>query len=249
MKTAIITGASGAIGSAIAMEFAKRGYHLCLGYHKNEDGIKMLESRLKELYKLHDPCFEFFSFQADLSDYHQANTMVKACIERLKQVDVLVNNAGISHYGLFTDMSEKEWDYVMNTNLKSVFNMSHHAVKHMLSQKSGAIVNISSIWALTGASMEVAYSASKAGMDGFTKALAKELAPSGIRVNSVACGVIDTEMNANFSKEEMQMLIDDIPLMRLGTPEDVAQAVYFLASEASGFMTGEVLNLTGGHYC
>lgn len=248
MKTVLITGASGGIGGEIAKKFARNGYHLCLGYHKNESAALTLKGEIEDMIAQSGGSNEIMIFSSDISNYDEANSMVEACIDRFDKIDVLVNNAGISLYKLFTDMDEKDWDMVMNVNLKSVFNMSRHVLKYMLPEKSGAIINISSIWGLTGACMEVAYSSSKAGVDGLTKALAKELGPSNIRVNSVACGVIDTPMNARFSKEEIDDLVREIPLMRLGRPCDVADAVFFLAEDA-GFITGEILNVTGGHYC
>ena len=161
-------------------------------------------------------------------------------------VDILVNNAGISHIGLFTDMTPEQWQHVLNVNLGSVLNCTHLAVPAMVHNKTGVILNISSMWGEAGASCEAVYSVSKGGINAFTKAMAKELGPSGIRVNAIACGVIDTEMNACFSEEERAELADEIALMRFGKPEEVGRFALTLASESASFLTGQIITLDGG---
>lgn len=171
--------------------------------------------------------------------------MFEAASKRFGGVDILINNAGICHSGLLSDMTDTDWDRVIGTNLSSVFYCSKKAIPYMVSKKSGSIVNVSSVWGLYGASCEVAYSASKGGMNAFTKALAKELAPSGIAVNALALGVIDTDMNRHLSDEDKKALVDQIPADRLGTPEEVADAVYHL-SKMPTYLTGQIISMDGG---
>ena len=165
-------------------------------------------------------------------------------INKYKKIDVLINNAGISTHNLFTDITDEEWDRTINTNLNSVFYMSQETVKYMIKQKEGSIINISSIWGIVGASCEVAYSVSKAGIDGMTKALAKELGPSNIRVNSIAPGLIDTDMNNDLTKEELDNIINETPLCRIGKPEDIAKCIKWLVEDE--FTTGQVISINGG---
>lgn len=185
-------------------------------------------------------------FKADVSKQDQVKAMFDFCMDRFGSIDVLVNNSGISYEGLITDMDEEDWDRIIDTNLKSVFLCSKEALKHMISNHSGKIINISSMWGQVGASCEVAYSASKAGMIGFTKALAKEVGPSGINVNAIAPGVIMTDMMKDFDQSDIDYLKDETPLMRLGQPEDIANLVSFLVSDKADFITGQVLASNGG---
>ncbi len=239
-KTAIITGGSRGIGAATAEIFAEAGYAVVINYHRSEDAALMLRDRLRKTYP------ETEVFCTDVSTSEGADALVKYASERFGSVDVLVNNAGIAHAGLFTDMTDDEYRRIMSVDLDGAFFCSRAAAKEMIRAHSGAIVNISSMWGLVGASCEVAYSAAKAGVIGLTKALAKELGPSGIRVNCVAPGVIATEMNSHLSDEDIAALADETPLSRIGEPHEVAEAVLFLASEKAAFITGQTLSCDGG---
>ena len=235
-KTVLVTGASRGIGKAIAYEFARNNYHLYLTCKTN---ITLLENLKNELEK------EFsiicHVFQCDMGNMDE----VEQLFQKIPSLDVIINNAGISHVGLLTDMSEKEWRNVMSTNLDSLFYTSKFGIPKMLSKHKGRIINISSIWGNVGASMEVAYSASKGAVNSFTKALAKELAPSNIQVNAIACGMIDTDMNACFSEEDLHYIIEEIPADRMGKPEEVARLCHML-SEAPEYMTGQIITMDGG---
>ncbi len=235
-KTALITGASRGIGKAIAYEFARNGYTLYLTCKNN---IVLLEKLKKELE--HHFLIECHIFQCDMGNVKE----VEKLFQMISSLDVIVNNAGISHVGLLTDMSDEEWHNVMSTNLDSLFYTSKFGVPKMLACHKGKIINISSIWGNVGASMEVAYSASKGAVNSFTKALAKELAPSNIQVNAIACGMIDTDMNACFSEEDLHYIIEEIPADRIGQPKEVAKLCYMLA-EAPEYLTGQIITIDGG---
>lgn len=236
----LITGASRGIGKAIATRFAQEGYSLIINCNKSSDALIALQNELIANY--HIPVL---ASVGNIGDY----TYVQQLFEEIKQefggVDIVVNNAGISHIGLLTDLTPEEWHRIMDVNLSSVFYTSKLAIPHMLAKQQGKIINISSVWGKVGASCEVAYSASKGGLNTFTKALAKELAPSNIQVNAIACGCIDTEMNRCFSEEERQDLINEIPAGRFGTPMEVADLVYSLASSMN-YLTGQIISLDGG---
>ncbi len=235
MSVVVITGGTGAIGSAIAAEFAA-----------TDDVIITYNSRREEADKL---CTELHctAVQMDVSDRNSVDSAVSEILKQFGHIDILVNNAGISHIGLFTDMTQDEWNKVLSVNLTGCFNMTQACVKSMISRKSGAIVNISSVWGVHGASCEVGYSAAKAGMIGMTKALAKELGASGITVNCIAPGVIDSPMNSShLSEEELQELAESTPLMRLGRADEVAKSVRAIAENR--FITGQVLGVDGGFY-
>lgn len=235
-KKVLITGASRGIGKACAELFAKEGYDLILTCLRSEAALQKLADSLTAQY--HTDCRLFFG---DVGDHHFVDDMF-AQIDRL---DVLVNNAGISHVGLLHTMTPEEWLHVMNVNLNSCFYTARHAVPLMLKNHEGRIINISSVWGCVGASMETAYSASKAGVNGFTKALAKELAPSHICVNAVACGIIDTDMNRHLSPEELSSIKEEIPADRLGTAAEIAQTVFQLAG-APAYLTGQIITVDGG---
>lgn len=235
---ALISGASRGIGKAIAETFATAGYDLFLTCSKTLNELEAFGQQLSEKYNI-----SCRTFQADMGNAEE----VKALFTHIGSLDVLVNNAGISHIGLLTDMSVEEWQRVMAVNLNSCFYTSKYAIPLMLQKHAGKIINISSVWGNMGASMEVAYSASKGGMNAFTKALAKELAPSNIQVNAIACGVIDTAMNAGFSEEEIGALTAEIPADRLGSPEEVAKLVLQTA-QAPAYMTGQIITIDGGWY-
>ncbi len=235
-KTVLITGASRGIGRACALLFAKKGYRVFANYHKSEEQAKTL---LKELYDL--DAQDSAIVCADVSNAAQVKEMFS---ELGAHIDILVNNAGIAYDAPLQCMEEADWDRVQDVCLKSVFLCVKEALPSMIARQSGAIINISSMWGICGASCEVAYSAAKAGMIGFTRALAQEVGGSKIRVNAVAPGVIDTDMNACYTKEDLRLLCDQTPLGRIGTPEEVAQSVLFLAEHP--FITGEILNVSGG---
>lgn len=239
-KTVLITGASRGIGKAIAQQFAKEGYTLVLNCNKSVDDLMKLKQELEENY--HIP---ILASVGNIGDFSYAENLFSLIEKEFGGIDVLINNAGISYIGLLTDMEVSEWKNLIDINLSSAFYTSKLALPYMLSQKRGKIINISSVWGNTGASCEVAYSASKGGLNSFTKALAKELAPSNIQVNAIACGCIDTTMNACFSAEEKLSLLDEIPAGRFGTPEEVAQLTYLLATGCD-YMTGQILTLDGG---
>lgn len=242
-KTAIITGASGDIGSAIAKRLSNDGYYLVLiGNHSKE--------RLEQV--VHD-CRQtpgqsektIFSLSGDLGNCEIAENLLKEALTLLGNIDLLVNCAGISHIGLLSDMSHAEWNHLLNTNLSSVFYCCRSIIPSMVHNKSGCILNISSVWGSVGASCEVAYSATKGAIHSLTKGLAKELAPSNIAVNALACGMIDTKMNSCFSENEIHDICDEIPAGRMGTPEEVADAIALLA-EAPRYLTGQIITMDGG---
>lgn len=237
MKTAVITGSSRGIGKAIAEEFAKNGYHVILNASKSADELNAVyEEFLSKGYSCE-------AVLADVSDYEECKKLF------IKAPDVLVNNAGISHIGLFTDMTPESFKHLIDVNLMSAFNCSHIALKTMIRNHCGNIINISSIWGERGASCEVVYSASKGGINSFTKALAKEVGLSGIRVNAISCGVIDTKMNACFDEEEKAALCDEISLARFGKAEEIAKLAYFLAEDdKSGYINGQIITADGGMY-
>ena len=238
-KIAFITGASRGIGAAIAEKFAKEGYHLAI----NSRNEALLQKKAQELTeKYHIVCL---AFAGDISNKEFVQKTFLEIKEKLGTIDVLVNNAGISYIGLLTDMEVEDWHRILDTNLTSVFLCSKYVIPQMLQKKTGKIINISSVWGNAGASCEVAYSASRGGMNAFTKALAKELAPSNIQVNAIACGVIDTEMNGCFSEEERKELEEEVPVGRFGSPQEVAEMAYFLAN-APGYLTGQIITIDGG---
>jgi 3-oxoacyl-[acyl-carrier protein] reductase len=237
-QTVLITGSSRGIGKAIAMKFAKEGYNIIINCAHNESELMQTKTEIEE-YKV-----SCFAFLGDVGNYQVANNLFAAAKEHFSNIDILINNAGISYVGLFTDMKPDDWHQVMNTNLTSVFNCCNLALPDMISKKKGKIINISSVWGLVGASCEVAYSTSKGGMNSFTKALAKELAPSNIQVNAVACGAIDTQMNQFLDKDELDSLIEEIPANRLGRTEEVADLVYQLAT-GNDYLNGQVITLDG----
>ena len=239
-KTVFITGSSRGIGQAIAFAFAHAGCNIILSASQSKEALWAMEKTLKDAH------IPVLALLGDVSDYDTCKKMFQTIEETFGSVDILVNNAGIAHIGLFTDTTPQEWQRLMAVNLFSVFNCTHLAVPSMVQRKSGAIINISSMWGEIGASCEAVYSASKGGINSFTKAMAKELGPSGIRVNAIACGVIETQMNACFDEEERNALNDEIPLMRFGTPEEVAKLALFLADEGASYLTGQVVTLDGG---
>lgn len=235
-KSALITGASRGIGEAIAAQLAGEGYDLYLICRKNTQRLAALAEKLQMQHGIRCTCFS-----GDIGDA----AFVRSIFSNIRSLDVLINNAGISYVGLLSRMTDQDWDSVLSTNLSSVFYTCREATSLMLQKHAGNIINISSVWGNTGASMEVAYSASKGGVNAFTKALAKELAPSNIQVNAIACGVIDTDMNRCFSEEERLSLTEEIPADRMGTPAEVAQLVSHIIA-APSYLTGQIITLDGG---
>ncbi len=240
MKTALITGASRGIGRETARLFAGNGYNVLINYNQSKLAAEELSMNLK------NEGFSADIFKANVSIRSEVDRMVEHCIDKFGSIDVLINNAGISKISVFGDISEMEWDEVISVNLKGVFNCCQSVLPYMLKNKKGRIINVSSIWGLTGASCEVHYSAAKAGVIGLTKALAKELGPSNIQVNCVAPGIIETDMNLCLNDEESEALKASTPVMRFGTALEVAHSVLFLASEEASFFTGQVLSPNGG---
>ena len=238
-KKALITGASRGIGAACARRFAKAGYHVFINCKQSVGILHDLRDELRENGGSCDALI------GDVGDPDQVEAMFSTIRQTVGGLDVLVNNAGIAWLGLLTDMTNADWDRMLGTNLSSAFYCSRAAIPYMVSQKQGRIINISSMWGRTGASCEAAYSAAKAGLNGLTMALAKELAPSNIQVNAVACGVIDTDMNGCLSEEDKYSLQEEIPAGRFGTPEETADLVFDLA-ENHPYMTGQILGFDGG---
>ena len=240
MSTVLITGASRGIGAQCALLFAQNGYDVAVNYCHSEEKANALVQEIKALG------VRTFAVRADVADSEQVKGMFDAVRSELGTVDILVNSAGIAHTGLLTDMTDDEWKRLIDTNLSGAFYCCREALKDMIRAHSGAIVNIASMWGEVGASCEAAYSAAKAGVIGLTKALAKEVGPSGVRVNAVSPGVIMTDMMAGYTEEDIAALKDETPLNTLGTPGDIAEAVLFLASDKAKFITGQVLSVNGG---
>lgn len=239
-KTVLITGSSRGIGRETAKVFAKNGYNVVINYNKSEKEAKSLYDELNlEGYSVR-------MYKADVSNVDEVNQLINYTIGQFEAIDVLVNNAGISRVNLFTDITNEEWDEVMSVNLNGVFFATRKALQYMKDQGSGKIINIASIWGLVGGASEVHYSASKGAIIALTKALAKEVGPSNIQVNCVAPGVIKTDMLEGLSKETFDSLIEDTPLMRLGEPKDIAECVFYLASDRANFITGQVISPNGG---
>ncbi len=241
-KTAVITGASRGIGAACAEEFAKLGHNLVINYNKSK------EKALSLLDKVRSMGSDAIAVKADVSKFLEAKVLIDKSLEEFKNIDILVNNAGIAEQKLFTDISEEDWRKMFDVNIHGMFNCTLPASSHMIKNHRGKIINISSVWGITGASCEVHYCASKAAVIGFTKALAKELGPSGIQVNCIAPGVIDTDMNLGLNETEIQELINKTPCDRLGTARDIAKSVLFLSSSDSDFITGQVISTSGGFF-
>lgn len=237
----LVTGASRGIGAATAELCAARGWDVALNYRSNKQLAEELADRLAAEYKV-----KTLAVAADVADAAQVEDMFAAVEQTLGQVDVLVNNAGIAQIKLFTDLSERDWDEVFDVNCKGVFLCCRRALPKMIAAHRGSIINLSSMWGQVGASCEVTYSAAKAAVIGLTKALAKEVGPSGIRVNCVAPGVIATDMNAALTAEDIAQLEEETPLCRIGTAKETAEAIVWLAEDRSSFVTGQVLAPNGG---
>lgn len=236
-KVVVVTGSSRGIGANIVKTLAKKGYRVILNYNKSENYAQNVQ---KELINVD-------IFKADVSKKEEAVSLINFAIEKYGKIDVLINNAGISQSKLFTDLTDEDWNNIINSNLNSAFFCSREAAKNMIHNKSGLIINISSIWGITGASCEVAYSTSKAALNGFTKALAKELGPSNIRVNAIAPGIINTDMNSYLSNEELESIKEEIPLERIGETIDISKCVEWLIED--NYTTGQIISINGGWVC
>ena len=240
-KTVLITGASKGIGAATAIRFAQKGYNVVINYNDSYESASLL------CRSLGSHGYSVMAQKANVANRLEVELMVKETLYKFGSLDILVNNAGIAYQGLVTETDEIDFDRIIDVNLKGVYNCCKSVIPSMVSCQSGKIINISSMWGQVGASCEVAYSASKAGVIGLTKALAKELAPSGITVNAIAPGLIETNMNSNLTIEELAAFVEDIPLGRMGNADEIAAAIEFLASDQSNYITGQILGVNGGY--
>lgn len=239
-KVIVVTGGSKGIGAAIVRLLANEGYKVVLNYNQSKEAAENIKRELKNQGK------EIDIFKADVSKREEARDLIKFAIEKYKKIDVLINNAGIAQEKLFTEITDEDWNKMIQTNLNSVFYCTQETVPYMIANQAGTIINISSIWGVTGGSCEVHYSVAKAGIDGMTKALAKELGPSHIRVNSIAPGAIDTDMNKNVTEEEWEELKQEIPLERIGRTIDIAKCAKWLIEDE--YTTGQIISINGGWY-
>lgn len=237
-KVILVTGGAGGIGSNIVKELAIKGYKVILNYNKSELKAGEIKNELSNIGIYID------IVKADISNREEVKRMIDYVIEQYGRIDVLINNAAISQIKLFTDITDEDWNNMIQTNLTSAFYTSQEAVKYMISQQNGCIINISSVWGMVGASCEVHYSVAKAGLDGMTKALAKELGPCNIRVNSIAPGIINTPMNANLNEDEIKKIIDNIPLEKIGEPYSITNCIKWLVED--DYTTGQIISVNGG---
>lgn len=239
-KTVLITGGSRGIGSAAAELFAAHGYNVIINYLNSEAAAAALAAKLAAAG------YDVMTYKADVSNREQVDAMVAASLEKFGTIDILINNAGIAQQKLFTDITAEDWDAMLDVNVRGIFNCCQALVPLMIKRHQGKIINLASIWGITGASCEVHYSTAKAAVIGFTKALARELGPCNIQVNCVAPGIIETDMNADLDESTRERLQEATPLMRFGTPLEVAHALLYLASDQADFLTGQVLSPNGG---
>ena len=239
-KVVVVTGGSRGIGAQIVKTLANENYKVILNYNNSKEQAEKIQQELLEQGK------EIEIIKADVSKREETEKLIQFAINKFNKIDVLINNAGISQEGLFTDVTEEEWQKIINTNLNSVFYCNQQALKYMIQEQQGCIINISSIWGETGASCEVAYSTTKAAINGMTKALAKEVGPSNIRVNAIAPGIIDTDMNRNLTNEELEQIKEQIPLNKIGKALDIAKCVKWLIEDE--YTTGQVISINGGWY-
>ena len=238
MKTVLVTGGSRGIGKCVAENLAEEGYNVVLNYNKSK---KQAEETKKNLAK---KGINIEIFKADVSKREEVKKLVSFTLKKYGNIDILINNAGIAKIQMFNDIKDADWNEMISTNLNSVFFTIQEALPNMIHNKNGCIINISSIWGMVGASCEVAYSVSKAGVNGLTKSLAKELGPSNIRVNSIAPGIIDTDMNSELTEEDKQNIIEEIPLQRIGYPQSIAKCVKWLIED--DYTTGQIISINGG---
>lgn len=239
-KVVVVTGGSRGIGAQIVKTLANENYKVILNYNNSKEQAEKIQQELLEQGK------EIEIIKADVSKKEEVEKLIQFAINKFNKIDILINNAGISQEGLFTDVTEEEWQKIINTNLNSVFYCNQQALKYMIQEQQGCIINISSIWGETGASCEVAYSTTKAAINGMTKALAKEVGPSNIRVNAIAPGIIDTDMNKNLTIEEHKQIKEQIPLNRIGKAIDIAKCVKWLVEDE--YTTGQIISINGGWY-
>lgn len=236
----LVTGGSRGIGRTIVENLARKYYNVVLNYNNSEENAKQIQKLLKE------ENIDIDIFKADVSKREEVKKLINFVINNYGKIDVLINNAGIDQVKLFTDITDEDWDIMMNTNLKSVFYTTQETVKYMIKNKQGCIINISSIWGITGASCESHYAISKAGVDAMTKSLSKELGPSNIRINSIAPGIIDTDMNKNLTKQDLENIKKEIPLGKIGKTEDIAKCVEWIIND--NYTTGQIISINGGWY-
>ncbi len=239
-KVVVVTGGSRGIGAQIVKTLANENYKVILNYNNSKEQAEKIQQELLEQGN------EIEIIKADVSKREETEKLIQFAINKFNKIDVLINNAGISQEGLFTDVTEEEWQKIINTNLNSVFYCNQQALKYMIQEQQGCIINISSIWGETGASCEVAYSTTKAAINGMTKALAKEVGPSNIRVNAIAPGIIDTDMNRNLTNEELEQIKEQIPLNKIGKALDIAKCVKWLIEDE--YTTGQIISINGGWY-
>lgn len=239
-KVVVVTGGSRGIGAEIVKTLANENYKVILNYNNSKEQAEKIQQELLEQGK------QIEIIKADVSKKEEAEKLIQFSLNKFNKIDVLINNAGISQEGLFTDVTEEEWQKIINTNLNSVFYCTQQALKYMIQEQQGCIINISSIWGETGASCEVAYSTTKAAINGMTKALAKEVGPSNIRVNAIAPGIIDTDMNRNLTNEELEQIKEQIPLNKIGKALDIAKCVKWLIEDE--YTTGQIISINGGWY-
>lgn len=239
-KVVVVTGGSKGIGAQIVKTLANENYKVILNYNNSKEQAEKIQQELLEQGK------EIEIIKADVSKREETEKLIQFAINKFNKIDVLINNAGISQEGLFTDVTEEEWQKIINTNLNSVFYCNQQALKYMIQEQQGCIINISSIWGETGASCEVAYSTTKAAINGMTKALAKEVGPSNIRVNAIAPGIIDTDMNRSLTNEELEPIKEQIPLNKIGKALDIAKCVKWLIEDE--YTTGQIISINGGWY-
>lgn len=240
-KTVIITGASKGIGANMAIRYAEKGYNVVMNYNNSVQSAILLQKSLKE------SGYSVIAYKANVKNRMEVDLMVKETLHRFGSIDILINNAGVSNQSLITDLSEQEWNDIIGVNLTGVFNCTQAVLPHMINQHSGSILNISSMWGEVGASCEVAYSAAKAGVIGFTKALAKEVGPSGINVNCITPGLIETAMNQNLTIDDVAAIVDQTPMGRIGNTNDIASTAMFLTSDDASYITGQIIGVNGGY--
>ncbi len=239
-KVVVVTGGSKGIGAEIVKTLTNEGYKIVLNYNKSEENAKKIQE------ELFNEGIKIEIFKADVSKREEAKKLIKFALEKFNTIDILINNVGIAQEKIFTDITDTDWNYMLQNNLNSAFYCTQEVVETMIHNKKGCIINISSIWGITGASCEVAYSTTKAAINGFTRALAKELGPSNIRVNAIAPGIIDTQMNSNLTAEELENIKNEIPLEKIGKPKDIAKCVKWLIEDE--YTTGQIISINGGWY-
>lgn len=237
-KVILVTGGSRGIGANIVQELSKHGYIVIMNYNKSEEQANKIKNELG------NNGIHIDIVKADISKRNEVKNLINFIIEKYEHIDVVINNAGISQIKLFTEITDEDWNKMLQTNLTSAFYVTQEAVPSMIQQKSGCIINISSVWGIVGASCEVHYSVAKAGLDGMTKALAKELGPSNIRVNSIAPGIINTEMNKELSEQELENIANEIPLEKIGYPHSITNCVKWLIED--DYTTGQIISVNGG---